>query len=181
MLCSSNGILSGSTQCQFVPILGMFIRECLSDFSAIKLTDKYLVLINKQLTCSLCGDNSENMQISVPHRAFIHWFYFYLFIYLWLRWVFVAAHRLSLVAASRGYSSLQCMGFSLWWLFLLWSTGSRSMGFSSCGTWVSSCGSRASQSAGSVVVVHGLSCSVACGIFPDQGSKPCPLHWQADS
>ena len=26
-----------------------------------------------------------------------------------------------------------------------------------------------------------LSCSVACGIFPDQGSNPCPLHWQADS
>ena len=24
-------------------------------------------------------------------------------------------------------------------------------------------------------------CSAACGIFPDQGSKPCPLHWQADS
>ena len=23
--------------------------------------------------------------------------------------------------------------------------------------------------------------SVACGIFPDQGSNPCPLHWQADS
>ena len=37
------------------------------------------------------------------------------------------------------------------------------------------------QSAGSVVVAHGLSCSVACGIFPDQGSNPCPLHWQADS
>ena len=30
-------------------------------------------------------------------------------------------------------------------------------------------------------MAHGLSCSVACGIFPDQGSKPCPLHWQADS
>ena len=40
---------------------------------------------------------------------------------------------------------------------------------------------RGLQSAGSVVVPHGLSCSVACGIFPDQGSKPCPLHWQADS
>ena len=26
-----------------------------------------------------------------------------------------------------------------------------------------------------------LSCSAACGIFPDQGSNPCPLHWQADS
>ena len=22
---------------------------------------------------------------------------------------------------------------------------------------------------------------MACGIFPDQGSNPCPLHWQADS
>ena len=29
-------------------------------------------------------------------------------------------------------------------------------------------------------MAHGLSCSVACGIFPDQGSNPCPLHWQAD-
>ena len=28
---------------------------------------------------------------------------------------------------------------------------------------------------------HGPRCSVACGIFPDQGSNPCPLHWQADS
>ena len=36
-------------------------------------------------------------------------------------------------------------------------------------------------SAGSVVVVHGLSCSAACGLFPDQSSNPCPLHWQADS
>ena len=35
--------------------------------------------------------------------------------------------------------------------------------------------------AGSVVVTHGPSCSAACGIFPDQGSNPCPLHWQADS
>ena len=37
------------------------------------------------------------------------------------------------------------------------------------------------QHAGSVVVAHGLSCSAACGIFLDQGSNPCPLHWQADS
>ena len=40
---------------------------------------------------------------------------------------------------------------------------------------------RGLQSAGSVIVVHGLSCSAARGIFPDQGSNPCPLHWQADS
>ena len=88
-------------------------------------------------------------------------FFFNLFIYFWLCWVSVSVHRLSLVVASRGYSSLRCAGFSLSWLLLLWSTGSRH--------------------AGSVVVVHGLSCSVACGIFPDQGSNPCPLHWQADS
>ena len=60
---------------------------------------------------------------------------FYLFIYFWLCWVFIAACGLSLVAASGGYSSLWCMGFSFWWLLLLWSTGSRHMGFSSCGTW----------------------------------------------
>ena len=38
-----------------------------------------------------------------------------------------------------------------------------------------------SQSLGSIVVTHGFSCSVACGIFPDQGSSLCLLHWQADS
>ena len=60
---------------------------------------------------------------------------FYLFIYFWLRWVFTAACGLSLVAASRGCSLLWCTGFSLRWLLLLWSTGSRRTGFSSCGTW----------------------------------------------
>ena len=34
---------------------------------------------------------------------------------------------------------------------------------------------------GSVVVVHGLSCSIVCGIFLEQGSNPCLSHWQADS
>ena len=28
---------------------------------------------------------------------------------------------------------------------------------------------------------YGPSCSAACGIFPDQGSNPCTLNWQADS
>ena len=46
-------------------------------------------------------------------------------------------------------------------------------GFSSCGSWA--------ESTGSVVVVHGLSCSAACGIFPDQGSDLFLLHWQVDS
>ena len=30
-------------------------------------------------------------------------------------------------------------------------------------------------------MAHGLSCSMACGIFLDQESSLCPLHWQADS
>ena len=55
--------------------------------------------------------------------------------YFWLCWVFVAVRGLSLVAVSGGYSSLRCAGFSLWWLLLLRSTGSRRAGFSSCGTW----------------------------------------------
>ena len=59
---------------------------------------------------------------------------FILFIYFSLRWVLVAARRLFLVAASGGYSSLRCVGFSLQWLLLLQSTGSRHAGFSSCGS-----------------------------------------------
>ena len=85
----------------------------------------------------------------------------YLFIYFWLCWVFVSVRGLSLVAASRGHSSLRCAGLSLSRPLLLRSTSSRR--------------------AGSVVVAHGPSCSAACGIFPDQGSNLCPLHWQADS
>ena len=68
---------------------------------------------------------------------------------------------LSSVAASGGHSSSRCAGLSPSRPLLLWSTGSR------C--------------AGSVVVAHGPSRSVACGIFPDQGSNLCPLHWQTGS
>ena len=38
-------------------------------------------------------------------------------------------------AASGGYSSLRSAGFSLRWLLLLWSTGSRRAGLRNCGTW----------------------------------------------
>ena len=86
--------------------------------------------------------------------------FIYLFTYLWLCWVFVSVRGLPLVAVSGGHSSSRCAGLSLSRSLLLRSTGSRR--------------------AGSVVVAHGLSCSAACGIFP-QGSNPCSLHWQADS
>ena len=51
-----------------------------------------------------------------------------------LRWVFIAARRLSLVVASGGYCLLRCAGFSLRWLLLLQSTGSRCAGFNNCGS-----------------------------------------------
>ena len=92
------------------------------------------------------------------------WFHLinlFIYIYFWLCWVFVSVQGLSPVAASGGHSSSRCAGLSLSRPLPLRSTGSRR--------------------AGSVVVAHGLSCSVAYGIFPDHGSNPCPLHWQADS
>ena len=73
--------------------------------------------------------------------------------FFWLRCVFVAACRLSLVVVSGAYSSLWCVGFSLRWLLLLWSTGSRRVGFRSCST-------RASG-----VAVRGLS---SCGVWAQQ-------------
>ena len=87
--------------------------------------------------------------------------FIYLFIYLWLCWVFVFVRGLPLVAASGGHSSSRCAGLSLSRPLLPRSTASRR--------------------AGSAIVAHGPSRSAACGIFLDQGSNPCPLHWQADS
>ena len=91
----------------------------------------------------------------------ISFFFLSLFIYFWLCWVFVSVRGLSLVVASGGHSSSRCAGLSPSRPLLLRSTGSRR--------------------AGSAIVAHGPSCSAACGILPDQGSNPCPLHWQADS
>ena len=77
--------------------------------------------------------------------------------------------------------------------------------FSSCGKWdlLSSCSAQASHCGGSsrggawalghtgsvavacglwgtssTVAAHRLGCSMACRIFPDQGSNSCLLHWQ---
>ena len=76
------------------------------------------------------GSGSEKRDSSGQYSFF---FYINLF-YFWLHWVFVPARGLSPVAASGGYASLQCAGFSLRWLLLLRSTGSRHAGFSSCGS-----------------------------------------------
>ena len=123
------------------------------------------------MKCLLPRNSPTSPYSSARFSLFVVFFFFFkgiplffkicLFIYFWLCWVFVAACGLSLVAASGGHSSSRCAGLSLSRPLLLRSTGSRR--------------------AGSVIVAHGPSCSAACGIFPDQGSNPCPLHWQADS
>ena len=80
--------------------------------------------------------------------------------------------------------------FFLWlcWLFVA------ALTFSHCWEWgrLFSCSTRLLIA--SLVLEHGLwgtpasgavtyqlNCCVACGIHPDQGPNPCPLHWQADS
>ena len=74
-------------------------------------------------------------------------------------WVFVAVHRLSLVAVRIGLSAqwflLQSMGSGVHRLQQLWHEGL-------------------------VGVVHRLAWPAACGIFLDQRSNPCLLHRQAD-
>ena len=90
------------------------------------------------------------------------WFFLHFKIYLLLA-VLGLPCWLSLVVVSGGYFSLWGLGF--WWLPLLQSTDSWHM----------------LQCVGSVDVVDGLSCPATCGIFPDAGSNPWPLHWQEDS
>ena len=111
------------------------------------------------------GTTQKLLLFFFPLLSLQHSFFFWnscSFIYLfWLCWVFVSVRGLSPVAVSGSHSSSRCAGLSLSRPLLLRGTGSRR--------------------AGSVVVAHGPSCSVARGIFRDQGSNPCPPHWQADS
>ena len=76
------------------------------------------------------------------------------FLYFWQCWVFFAVVRPS-----------------WWWLFWLWSMGSRACGLQSL--WL--------QSTGSLVAAHRCSCSAARGILLDQEPNLRLLHWQVDS
>ena len=103
-----------------------------------------------------------NLLISTLSFLMGTFFFFNKFIYLFLGVLGLrfCARAFSSCGERGPLSSSRCAGLSLS-RPLLWSTGS----------W----------SAGSVVVAYGPSCSAACGIFPDQCSNLCPLHWQADS
>ena len=99
-------------------------------------------------------------------------FFFFIFILVCLHsfyFMYVCMAVLGLRFCARAFLQLRQVGATL-------HRGARASHH--CGLSLPSTGSRR---AGSVIVPHGPSCSAACGIFPDQGPNPCPLHWQADS
>ena len=85
------------------------------------------------LSSSNQGENKLPLFSMLFSFLFFFFRFIFNFIYFWLCWVFIASGGLSLVSASGSYS-LPCTDFSLWWLLLLQSMGSRHAGFSSCGT-----------------------------------------------
>ena len=92
-----------------------------------------------------------------------------LFTYVFLAvLIFIAVPRLSLVMASRDCFSLECTGFSLWWLLLLWLVDSIEHRLSSAGT--------------QAQMLRGM--WTRDGPLMDllgQRWNLCPLHWQVDS
>ena len=113
-------------------------------------------------------------------------------IYSWIFFFFFAcAGSFVCECECTGFLELQCAGATL----CCGAQGSHCSGFSCCGSKGSRlAGTRCQQlwhtgsvvvacrlqNMGLLVVVPGLSCSTACGIFLDQGLNPCPLHWQVD-
>ena len=83
---------------------------------------------------------------------------------VWLHWVFIAMRGLSLVAARGGCSLVVGGGLLTAMTSLAVENGFYTYGLQLLRLGVS------------VDVNHGLSCSEACGIFPDRGLNPRPLH-----
>ena len=87
--------------------------------------------IERLFTCLLAvSDFLFFLFASCIFPSFYFFVCFYLFIFGCIGFFFFVflLHGLSLVAASKGYSSLWCAGFSLQWFLLLWSMGSGVLG-----------------------------------------------------
>ena len=128
-----------------------------------------MVLVLQFVLFQSCFGYSRSFAIPCEfyNKVYISFFFFFNFyllfiyyVYPWLCWAPISLWGLSPVAASGGHSSSRCAGLSPSRPLLLRSRGSRR--------------------SGSAAVAHGPSRSAACGILPDQGPNPCPLHWQAD-
>ena len=122
------------------------------------------------------------MGVEFCQKLFLHLLrlsYGLFFIYFIFLMIFLSAYILFIYVCMYGCvgSSFLCEGFlQPWQAGATLHRGVRASHHH--GLSVTSTGSRR---AGSVIVAHGPSCSAACGILPDQGSNPRPLHWQADS
>ena len=99
-----------------------------------------------------------------------------LFVYFWLSWVFIAScNGLSLVAVI-------CSVAVVHWLLTVMASlvaEHRLQGSWSSGLWLSDSRAQALQLWLMGLVDCGI--LVARRIFSDQGSNPCPLHWQVYS
>ena len=92
----------------------------------------------------------------------ISFFNVLIYLYFWLCWIFVALHRLLCRCCAQ---ASHCRVHELQWLQHMGSVVAVQGPWSMC----------------SVLVAQWLSCSTVYGVFPDQGSNPCPLHWHVDS
>ena len=145
--------------------------------------------------CLLLKHTQKDLQFTQIFSFFI--------IYLFFDCAGLSLLHMGFLQLQRVGATLQlwCTGISLQLFLLLQSASFRRTGFSSCGTaahqlWLvgprvyrllqlwrvgSVVAAHGLQSTGSAVVVHRLSCSVACGIFLDSELNLCLLHWQVDS
>ena len=128
-LPSSLGILSTQQGVvQQTPIEGMIVLVCLGAAHT-----------SSWQTNAKGGGGQTVWEIFLPAflGVFLPWL-IPLICWFWLCWVFIAECGLSLDAVGGEYSPSQCTGFSLPWLLLFWSVGSRAgglEGFCSCSTW----------------------------------------------
>ena len=129
---NSTILSSRSLICSYASVILLLIPSSVFFTSVIVLFISVCLFFNSS-RCLFFNSSRSLLNISCIFLIFSNLFIYF---YLWLSWVFVAVHGLSLVVASGGYSSLQCTGFSFWWLLFL-----RSMGY---------------RRADSVVVAHGL-------------------------
>ena len=141
----------------------------------IQVASSYLVALTQKRKCTPASKPRDwgGGVDGLPILLFLEISFFFLSLFNNLIYLFGCAGSSLLQGLFSSYLrvffSWWCAGFLLQQLLLLGSVVSRTSGLQQL--WY----------VGSVVEVHGHNCPSTCGIFPDQGSNPCLLHWQADS
>ena len=139
------------TLCDTRPPIFLGLSPHSSNFKARNVRDSHFYIAIYQILC------------------FLPLFFKFFFPSFWLCWVFIAAHWRSLVVASGGCSPVELCGLLAAVASAVAEQGLRAPGLQ----WL--------RHLGSAVVVRGLSCPVARGIFPARDGTLCPLPQQADS